>query len=105
MGLCLLARKTLAILDTEFSEVMLSQGPFSQTLPSVSPHLALAGGFTRLLNLDPYRAVSWNCCPHSNIPETWCFSSVCDFRNVLKLKNIFMMQGVGFLSTLNTEKW
>lgn len=105
MGLYLLAGETLAILNTKVSEVMLTQGPFSQTLPSLGPHLALAEGFTRLLNLDHYRAVCWNCCPHSNILETWCFSSVCDFRNVLKLKNVFMMQGVGFLSTLNTEKW
>lgn len=75
MGLCPSALKTLAVLNTEVSEVMLTQGPFSQILPSASPHLALTAGFTRLLDLDPYRAVSWNCCPHRNVLETWCFST------------------------------
>lgn len=69
-----LAHRTLAVLNTEVSEVVLNQDPFSQTLPSVVSHFALTRGFTRLLNLEPHRAVSLNCCPHSNILETWCFS-------------------------------
>lgn len=66
MGLCLLTLKTLAILNTKVSEVMLNQDPFSQTLPLVSSHLSLTGRRTRLLSLEPHRAVSLNCCPLSD---------------------------------------